>query len=161
MQERQIREVSDADFGALQLWAMVSHGGPIGGPARELELREWRGALGPWPLVISTEGDGAQELADLTPGLRAVLKALPGRDAALRADVSARMIGLAREWAEDGALSADTLTAALAITEVSVDFVSGAFASLWLRESAGIFADHVLVAELGASGALEHVSLQG
>lgn len=161
MQERLIREVADADFGALQLWAVAGQGGSAGGPMQELELREWRGAVGRWPLVIAVEGAGDRELADLTPALRTVLKALPGREAALSGEVSARMLRLAREWAEDASLSADALTAALRITEVSVDFVDGAYAALWLKEDTGIFADHVLVANLDAAGHIEHVSLQG
>lgn len=159
--ERLIREVADPDFGVLRLWALVSRGGPAGGPMKEIELRDWRSALGGFRLAVIAEGDGDGALEALEQ-VRVVVGKLPARERELRRDVAIRMIDLARDWAENAALTEAEFADALRINEVTVDPLgSGARVAIWMEDNGDIFHGHSIVAELTATGAINDVSLQG
>lgn len=128
----------------------------------QIELRDWRGAIGVWPLSISIDTDDDQALSDCGPAVREIVKGLPARDQELRQVVAEKMIEVARDWAENPTLAASDLALALRVSEIGIDHLEkGAVVSVWFRANDDTFTDHALLAYLDASGTIEYVGLEG
>ena len=162
--ETLVRETLDPDLGALVLWLTRVKTVALPISKQTAEYSDWRGRLGPdeTPLVISIDGDADETLGFIDAKTRKLIRSLPARAAQLKSDAAAKMLMLAREWAENEALSQEELAAMLRLSEVSVlADAEGSDVQLWFEESGDIFAGHSVMARLDGEGQIDDIGLEG
>ena len=154
-----IKTTIDPDFGELQLVETRSMAGVGGGPMKSLVFRHWsRPPDSPGPSILISEGDDPLSVSEQ---VRQDFRRVTGDVETLKKQVAHSKLELAREWAHAGELDIEltenSFAKLLALDGYSIDFDR---LTVWLSESADIFAGHVIEVRI-ETGTITEICLAG
>jgi hypothetical protein len=153
-----LRTIVDPDFGPLNLVRKPFWGRAGSAPWTLSELVEWLGARDGIEISITAErGDLQPELRN---GRQAMARLLASPGAVLT-EAAAAMIQTAREWADSGDLDEPTLETLQAALDIDSVTYSYGRITVWISETADIFAGHAIEMRYDDTGTLEESCLAG
>lgn len=149
----------DSDFGALELIETRTEASLNGGQIRPLVFREWTGKREDLrsTLSISNTDNPPRVPDEIRAAFRSVVSDMEG----FKRRIARRELELARSWSAQKSMDLELDEEKfLALLEIDGFTIGERRLTIWLRETAGIFAGHVLEVRV-ERGVITEVCLAG